>query len=119
MIVEGQLHGGIVQGVAQALFEGASYDEDGNCKNPSFLDYLVPSPTEVPSIKTGFTTTPSTSNPLGVKGVGEAGTIGQRRCGDQCRLRRLVPYGVTDIEMPASPSGCGSHPIAKANGGAA
>jgi len=103
LIVEGQVHGGIVQGAAQALFEGAEFDADGNCKNPSFLDYLVPSPTEMPSIKTGHTTTPSTSNPLGVKGVGEAGTIGSAAAVINAICDALSPYGVTDIEMPATP----------------
>ncbi len=103
MIVEGQIHGGIVQGVAQALYEVAEYDADGNCKNPSFLDYLVPSPTELPNIKTGFTTTPSTSNPLGVKGAGEAGTIGSAAAVINAVCNALKPYGVNDIEMPATP----------------
>lgn len=103
LIVEGQVHGGIVQGVAQALFEGAEYDVDGNCKNPSFLDYLVPSAMEMPNIQTGFTTTPSTSNPMGVKGVGEAGTIGSAAAVINAICDALSPYGVTDIEMPATP----------------
>ncbi len=103
LIVEGQVHGGIVQGVAQALFEGAEYDEDGQCKNPSFLDYLVPSAMEVPSIKTDYTYTPSTSNPMGVKGVGEAGTIGSAAAVINGICDALSPYGVSDIEMPASP----------------
>jgi len=103
LIVEGQVHGGIVQGVAQALFEGAVYDEDGQCKNPSFLDYLVPSPTEVPSIKTDYTYTPSTSNPMGVKGVGEAGTIGSAAAVINGICDALSHHGITDIEMPASP----------------
>jgi carbon-monoxide dehydrogenase large subunit len=103
LIVEGQVHGGIVQGVAQALWEGAVYDEDGQCKNPSFLDYLVPSPTEVPSIQTGYTYTPSTSNPMGVKGVGEAGTIGSAAAVINGICDALSPHGITDIKMPASP----------------
>ncbi len=103
MIVEGQIHGGIVQGVAQALWEGASYDADGNCHNPSFLDYLVPSAAEVPNMTTGFTVTPSTSNPLGVKGVGEAGTIGSAAATINAICDALSPYGITDMAMPASP----------------
>ncbi len=103
MIVEGQVHGGIVQGVAQALFEGAEYDGEGNCKNPSFLDYLVPSPTEMPMIQTGHTTTPSTSNPLGVKGVGEAGTIGSAAAVINAVCDALRPHGVKDMAMPATP----------------
>lgn len=103
LIVEGQVHGGIVQGVAQALWEVASYDDEGNCKNPSMLDYLVPSPAEVPSLKTGFTITPSTSNPLGVKGVGEAGTIGSAAAVINAICDALSPHGVKDIAMPATP----------------
>ncbi|MEM9655182.1 MAG: xanthine dehydrogenase family protein molybdopterin-binding subunit [Actinomycetota bacterium] len=104
LIVEGQVHGGIVQGVAQALWESAEYDVDGNCKNPSFLDYLVPSAAEVPSMKLGFTTTPSTSNQLGVKGVGEAGTIGSAAAVINAVCDALSPHGITDIEMPATPA---------------
>ena len=103
LIVEGQVHGGIVQGVAQALWEVASYDAEGNCKNPSMLDYLIPSPAELPSLKTGFTVTPSTSNPLGVKGVGEAGTIGSAAAVMNAICDALSPYGVKDIAMPATP----------------
>lgn len=119
LIVEGQVHGGIVQGIAQALYEGAEYDEDGNCKNPSFLDYLVPSPTEVPMIQTGFTTTPSTSNPLGVKGVGEAGTIGSAAAVINAICDALRPHGVTDMEMPATPMRVWKAINSGDNGGAA
>ena len=103
MIVEGQVHGGIVQGVAQALWEGASYDDDANLKNPSFLDYLVPSAMEVPSFVTDSTVTPSTTNPLGVKGVGEAGTIGSAAAVMNAICDALAPLGITDLEMPATP----------------
>ncbi len=120
LIVEGQVHGGIVQGVAQALYEGAVFDEDGQCKNPSFLDYLVPSPMEVPSIQTGFTTTPSTSNPMGVKGVGEAGTIGSAAAVINGICDALSHYGIDDIEMPAGPMRVWKTiQQAKATGGAA
>ncbi len=103
LIVEGQVHGGIVQGVAQALWEGASYDDDGNCRNPSFLDYLVPSAAELPNITTGYTYTPSTSNPMGVKGVGEAGTIGSAAAVINAICDGLSPFGITDMAMPATP----------------
>ena len=103
MIVEGQLHGGIVQGVAQALFEEAVYDEDGNINNPSFMDYLVPSAMEVPSMQLDYTVTPSTSNPLGVKGAGEAGTIGSAAAVMNAVCDALSPYGVKDMDMPATP----------------
>jgi carbon-monoxide dehydrogenase large subunit len=104
LIVEGQIHGGIVQGVAQALWEEASFDADGNCRNPSLLDYLVPSAAELPSFALGATTTPSTTNQLGVKGVGEAGTIGSAVAVINAICDALSPYGVTDIAMPATPS---------------
>ncbi len=103
MIVEGQLHGGIVQGVAQALYEEVHFDENGNCTNPSLLDYLVPSPMEMPNFTLGFTVTPSTSNPLGVKGAGEAGTIGSAAVVINAICDALRPYGIDDIEMPATP----------------
>jgi aerobic carbon-monoxide dehydrogenase large subunit len=103
LVVEGQLHGGIVQGVAQALFEEAVYDEDGLLKNPTLADYLVPSAAEFPSIKMDSTVTPSPTNPLGVKGVGEAGTIGSAPCVINAIVDALIHKGITDIEMPASP----------------
>ena len=73
MIVDGQVHGGIAQGIAQALFEEAVYDDEGNLVTGTFVDYLVPAPPDLPSFTTDRTETPSTTNPLGVKGVGEAG----------------------------------------------
>ncbi|HET6771996.1 MAG TPA: molybdopterin cofactor-binding domain-containing protein [Acidimicrobiales bacterium] len=103
MIVEGQLHGGIVQGVAQALWEEAVYDDDGNLRNPSLIDYCVPSSAEVPSIKLDNTVTPSPSNLLGVKGIGEAGTIGSAPTVINAIVDALAPLGITDIAMPAHP----------------
>ena len=103
LIVEGQVHGGVVQGAAQALFEEAVYDEDGNLVTSTFADYLVPSAAEFPSIITGSTVTPSPSNPMGVKGVGEAGTIGAAPAVMNAVIDALAPFGVTDIDMPASP----------------
>jgi carbon-monoxide dehydrogenase large subunit len=103
MIVEGQIHGGIVQGVAQALWEEASYDEAGNLVSASLVDYLVPSAAEVPSFETDHTVTPSPTNPMGVKGIGEAGTIGAAPAVINAICDALGPYGVHDIAMPASP----------------
>ncbi len=103
LIVEGQVHGGIVQGAAQALFEEAAYDDEGNITNPSLMDYLVPSTMEMPSMKLDSTTTPSTTNPLGVKGVGEAGTIGSAAAVINAVCDALSPHGISDLEMPASP----------------
>lgn len=103
MIVEGQVHGGVVQGAAQALFEEAVYDEDGTLRSSSLLDYLVPSAAEFPSIETDHTVTPSPANPLGVKGVGEAGTIGAAPAVMNAVLDALAPYGIEDLPMPATP----------------
>jgi carbon-monoxide dehydrogenase large subunit len=103
MIVEGQVHGGIVQGVAQALFEEAAYDEDGNLLTSTLADYLVPSAAEMPSFDLGSTCTPSPTNPLGVKGIGEAGTIASTPAVINAIVDALSPLGVTDIRMPASP----------------
>lgn len=104
MIVEGQLHGGIVQGVAQALWEGAVYDEEGTLRNASLTDYLVPAASEMPSFKLDHTVTPSPTNPLGVKGIGEAGTIGSAAAVMNAVVDALAPLGITDIDMPASPA---------------
>jgi carbon-monoxide dehydrogenase large subunit len=103
LIVEGQVHGGIVQGIAQALWEDAAWDADGNLRNPSLLDYVVPSAADVPSLDTSFTVTPSPANPLGVKGIGEAGTIGSAAAVINAVCDALSPHGITDIEMPATP----------------
>ena len=103
LIVEGQLHGGIAQGVAQALWEEAVYDEAGNLLTSSLADYLVPSAAEFPSFDLDHTVTPSPTNVLGVKGVGEAGTIASAPAVINAVVDALSHLGVTDIEMPASP----------------
>jgi carbon-monoxide dehydrogenase large subunit len=103
MIVEGQLHGGIVQGVAQALWEEAVYDDDGNLRNATMVDYCMPSAAEVPSFKLDHTVTPSPTNPLGVKGIGEAGTIGSAPAVINAIVDALSPFGITDMAMPAHP----------------
>ena len=103
LIVEGQVHGGVTQGIAQALFEEAVYDEEGNLLTSSLMDYLVPAASELPSFVTGSTVTPSPTNVLGVKGVGEAGTIGSAPAVINAVCDALRPFGITDIEMPATP----------------
>jgi carbon-monoxide dehydrogenase large subunit len=103
MIVDGQVHGGIAQGVAQALFEEAVYDEDGNLVTGSLLNYLVPSTAEFPSFELDRTETPSPTNPLGVKGVGETGAIASPAAVMNAVVDALQPYGVEDIQMPATP----------------
>jgi aerobic carbon-monoxide dehydrogenase large subunit len=104
MIVEGQVHGGVVQGLAQALYEGADHDADGNLRTSTLADYLVPAASDVPSITTGRSVTPSPTNALGVKGVGEAGTIGAAPAVMNAIVDALSGLGVHDVSMPASPN---------------
>ena len=102
-IVDGQLHGGIAQGVAQALYEEAVFDEEGNLTTGSMVDYLIPGAPELPNYTLERTVTPSPTNVMGVKGVGEAGTIGAPPAVINSVVDALSPYGITHIEMPASP----------------
>jgi aerobic carbon-monoxide dehydrogenase large subunit len=102
-IVDGQLHGGITQGIAQALYEEAVYDEDGNLVTGSMVDYLVPGAPELPHFTLDRTVTPSPSNVMGVKGIGEAGTIGAPVAVINSVIDALSPFGVTHIDKPASP----------------
>jgi carbon-monoxide dehydrogenase large subunit len=104
LIVEGQVHGGVVQGLAQALYEEAVYDSDGNLKTTNLAEYLVPAACDVPPITTDFTVTPSPTNQLGVKGVGEAGTIGSASTVMNAVIDALSGLGVTKLDMPASPN---------------
>ncbi|MDP9408011.1 MAG: xanthine dehydrogenase family protein molybdopterin-binding subunit [Actinomycetota bacterium] len=103
LIVEGQVHGGLAQGIGQALYEEAIYDEEGNLVTGSMVDYLVPSAADLPHFHTDRTETPSTTNPLGVKGVGEAGTIASPPAVINAVVDALRPFGVDDIVMPATP----------------
>lgn len=104
LIVEGQVHGGVIQGLAQALYEGADYDSDGNLRTSTLADYLVPAASDVPSITIGHSVTPSPTNSLGVKGVGEAGTIGSAPAVMNAIVDALSGLGVRDVPMPASPN---------------
>jgi aerobic carbon-monoxide dehydrogenase large subunit len=103
LIVEGQVHGGLTQGIAQALFEGARHDESGTLTTASLADYYVPSAADLPAYTTDRTETPSTDTPLGVKGVGEAGTIASTPAVINAVVDALRPWGVDDVEMPATP----------------
>ncbi|NIJ13193.1 carbon-monoxide dehydrogenase large subunit [Saccharomonospora amisosensis] len=103
LIVEGQIHGGLAQGIAQALFEEAVYDEGGTLTSGTFADYLLPSAADLPSFTTDRTETPSTTNPLGVKGVGEAGTIASTPAVVNAVVDAVRHFGVNDIEMPLTP----------------
>ena len=103
MIVDGQVHGGVTQGMAQALYEEAVYDDEGNLVTGSLVDYLVPSAADVLSYVTDRTETSATTNPLGVKGAGEAGAIASTPAVVNAVVDALRPYGVTDIAMPCTP----------------
>jgi aerobic carbon-monoxide dehydrogenase large subunit len=103
LIVEGQVHGGLAQGIAQALYEEAVYDAEGNLTTGSMVDYYVPSASDLPRFTTDRTETPATSNPLGVKGVGEAGTIASTPAVVNAIVDALRPHGVNDVQMPCSP----------------
>ncbi|MEU5085422.1 molybdopterin cofactor-binding domain-containing protein [Streptomyces sp. NPDC021356] len=103
MIVEGQVHGGLAQGIAQALYEEAVYDTEGNLVSGTMADYLVPSAADLPEFVTDRTETPAASNPLGVKGVGEAGTIASTPAVVNAIVDALRPLGVHDVPMPCTP----------------
>ncbi|MEW6475720.1 MAG: xanthine dehydrogenase family protein molybdopterin-binding subunit [Actinomycetota bacterium] len=103
LIVEGQVHGGVVQGLAQALWEEVRYSAEGQPLTTSLLDYLVPSACEVPSLETYAVETPSPLNPLGAKGIGEAGAVGMPPAVVNAVLDALAPLGVRDIPMPLTP----------------
>ncbi len=102
-IVNGQLHGGIAQGIAQALYEEAVYDENGTLLTVSMADYMIPGAPEIPNMTLEQTVTPSPTNPLGVKGIGESGAIGSSPAVVNAVIDALEPLGVTHVDMPASP----------------
>ncbi|HEX6470975.1 MAG TPA: molybdopterin cofactor-binding domain-containing protein [Streptosporangiaceae bacterium] len=103
LIVDGQVHGGLAQGIAQALYEEGVYDADGNLQTTTMADYLLPSAADLPTFQTDRTETPATTNPLGVKGVGEAGTIASTPAVVGAVVDALRPNGINDIRMPCSP----------------
>ena len=103
MIVEGQVHGGVVQGAGQALWEGAVYDDGGQLLTGSMQDYALPKAHMVPDIETLSSETPSPHNPLGVKGIGETGTIASTVTIYNAVIDALRPLGVTRLEMPLTP----------------
>src|SRR5438067_4630218 len=100
MIVEGQLHGGIVQGIGQALYEGAVYDDNGQLLSGSMMEYHVPSAEDVPAFDLDSTVTLTNTNPLGVKGIGEAGTIGSTPAAVNAVIDALSPLGIKHLDMP-------------------
>ncbi len=103
LIVDGQVHGGITQGIATALYEEAIYDEDGNLANGTLAMYLVPSAAELPSYELDRTESKATDHPFGAKGVGETGTIAAAPAVINAVIDALAHLGVTDIQMPATP----------------
>jgi carbon-monoxide dehydrogenase large subunit len=104
MIIEGQVHGGLTDGVGMALMEIIAFDEQGNCLGGSLMDYLIPTALECPDWETGFTVTPSPHHPIGAKGIGESATVGSPPTIVNAVCDALMPYGVRHMDMPCTPS---------------
>jgi carbon-monoxide dehydrogenase large subunit len=104
MIIEGQVHRGLTDGIGMALMEIIDFDEQGNCLGGSFMDYLLPTSMECPNWETDYTVTPSPHHPIGAKGVGESATVGSPPCIVNAVVDALKPYGVRHIDMPMTPS---------------
>ena len=104
MIIEGQVHGGIVDGIGMALMEMIAFDEEGNCLGGSLMDYLIPTALEVPHLETGHTVTPSPHHPIGAKGIGESATVGSPPAVVNAVVDALAPFGVRHADMPLTPS---------------
>ncbi len=104
MIIEGQVHRGLTDGVGVALMEYIGFDEHGNCLNASLMDYLIPTALEVPEWETGHTITPSPHHPIGAKGIGEAATVGSPPAIVNAVIDALRPFGVRHADMPLTPS---------------
>ncbi len=104
MIIEGQVHGGLTDGVGMALMQMISFDEDGNCLAGSLMDYLIPTAMEVPDWETGHTVTPSPHHPIGAKGIGESATVGSPPAVVNAVIDALKPFGVRHADMPLTPS---------------
>jgi aerobic carbon-monoxide dehydrogenase large subunit len=104
MVVEGQIHGGLAEGVGIALMQHVAFDEQGNCLSGSLMDYLVPSSMEVPDWELGATVTPSPHHPIGAKGVGESANVGSPPAVINAVVDALAPYGVRHVDMPATPA---------------
>jgi aerobic carbon-monoxide dehydrogenase large subunit len=103
MIVEGQMHGGVVQGIGQAFMEQAVYDDEGQLLTGSFMDYAMPRAADVPSFMLADHGVPTKTNPLGVKGCGEAGCAGGLPCAMNAVLDALADHGVRHVDMPLTP----------------
>ena len=107
MIVEGQIHGGLTDGVGMALMEMIAFDEDGNCLGGSLMDYLIPTAVEVPDWETGFTVTPSPHHPIGAKGIGESATVGSPPAIVNAICDALAPSASATSTCRARPPGSG------------
>ena len=103
MLVNGQQHGGIAQGIAQTMYEHVQYDSDGNPQTANLMDYLMPAASEMPSFETWNTQTDSPRNPLGAKGIGESGTIGSTPAVHNAIVDALSHLGVAHVDMPCTP----------------
>jgi carbon-monoxide dehydrogenase large subunit len=104
MIIEGQVHGGLTDGVGMALMEIVQFDEDGNCLGGSLMDYLIPTALECPDWETDYTVTPSPHHPIGAKGIGESATVGSPPTIVNAICDALKPYGVRHMDMPCTPA---------------
>ncbi|MGM0591472.1 MAG: xanthine dehydrogenase family protein molybdopterin-binding subunit [Halobacteriota archaeon] len=102
-LVEGQMHGGLTQGIGQALYEAASYDSNGTLVSGSLQDYAIPKAFDVPHYETDYTETPAPNNPLGAKGIGEAGTIASPPAVVNAVVDALEPFGIEHVDMPLTP----------------
>jgi carbon-monoxide dehydrogenase large subunit len=117
LLVTGQQHGGIAQGLAQALLEEVAYDPDGTPLTASFLDYGVPTAAEMPQVETANTETPTPLNPLGAKGIGESGTVGSTPAVHNAVVDALSHLGVRHVDMPCTPDRVWAAIRAAAEGG--
>ena len=104
MIVDGQIHGGLADGIGMALMQSIAFDTDGNCLGGSFMDYLLPTSMEVPTFELGMTVTPSPHHPLGAKGIGESATVGSPPAVVNAIIDALKPFGVRHADMPFTPA---------------
>jgi carbon-monoxide dehydrogenase large subunit len=104
MIIEGQVHGGLTDGVGMALMQFIEFDESGNNLGGSFMDYLIPTSMEVPDWETGYTVTPSPHHPIGAKGIGESATVGSPPAIVNAVVDALAPFGITHMDMPCTPA---------------
>jgi aerobic carbon-monoxide dehydrogenase large subunit len=115
LLLEGQIHGGVAQGAAQALLEEVRYDDDGNPITSNLADYAMISAAELPSIEVVHMETPTPMNPLGAKGIGESGTIGSTPAVQSAVVDALAHLGVRHVDMPTTPSASGRRSPPPAN----